>query len=44
VVDTTAGKKVADIRIEGDALEAMALDVFRPRLYVNNPARTQVTV
>jgi len=44
VVDTTAGKKVADIRIAGDTLEAMALDVFRPRLYVNNPARTQVTV
>ena len=44
VVDTTAGKKVADIRIEGDTLEAMALDVFRPRLYVNNPARNQVAV
>jgi hypothetical protein len=44
VVDTTAGKKIADIRIEGDTLEAMALDAFRPRLYVNNPARNQVAV
>ncbi len=44
VVDTTAGKKVTDIRIEGDTLEAMALDLFRPRLYVNNTARNQVAV
>ncbi len=44
VVDTTAGRKVADIRVEGETLEAMALDVFRPRLYVNNRARNQVVV
>jgi len=44
VIDTTAGKKLADIRIDGETLEAMALDVFRPRLYINNRARNQVTV
>jgi hypothetical protein len=44
VIDTTAGKKLADIRIDGETLEAMALDTFRPRLYVNNRARNQVTV
>jgi DNA-binding beta-propeller fold protein YncE len=44
VVDTTSGKKTADIRIEGRTLEAMALDVFRPRLYLNNRARNRVTV
>ncbi len=44
VVDTTAGRKVADIRVEGETLEAMALDVFRPRLYANNRARNQVVV
>jgi hypothetical protein len=44
VIDTTAAKKVAEIRIDGQTLEAMALDVFRPRLYVNNAARRQVTV
>ncbi len=44
VIDTTAGKKLADIRIDGETLEAMALDAFRPRLYVNNRARNQVTV
>jgi hypothetical protein len=43
-IDTTTGKKVTEIRIEGDTLEAMALDAFRPRLYVNNPAKGQVTV
>jgi len=44
VIDTAAGKKLSDIRIDGETLEAMALDAFRPRLYVNNPARGQVTV
>lgn len=44
VVDTNEGKKAADIRVEGDTLEAMALDVFRPRMYVNNRAKNQITV
>jgi hypothetical protein len=44
VVDTTAQKKIAEIRIEGETLEAMALDIFRPRMYVNNRAKNQVTV
>jgi hypothetical protein len=35
---------VAEIRIEGETLEAMALDVWRPRLYVNNRAKNQVVV
>ena len=44
VIDTTAAKKVADIRIEGETLEMMALDIWRPRMYVNNKAKGQVTV
>lgn len=44
VIDTTAAKKLAEIRIPGETLEAMALDAFRPRLYVNNRARNQVEV
>ena len=44
VIDTTESKKVGDIRIEGDTLEAMALDVFRPRMYVNNRAANRVVV
>jgi len=44
VVDTTAGKKVADIKIDGETLEAMALESSSPRLYVNNKAKNQVDV
>lgn len=44
VVDTTAFKKVADIRLEGDTLEAMAVDIWRPRMYVNNPAQNSIAV
>jgi DNA-binding beta-propeller fold protein YncE len=44
IVDTTACKKVADLSIDGDTLEAMALDHFRPRLYVNNKAKNRITV
>ncbi len=44
VVDTTGRKKLADIKIDGDTLEAMALDTFRPRMYVNDKAKNQVVV
>jgi DNA-binding beta-propeller fold protein YncE len=44
VVDTTAGKKIADIRVESDTLEAMAVDIWRPRLYVNSSAQNSVVV
>jgi DNA-binding beta-propeller fold protein YncE len=44
VVDTTANAKIADIRVESDTLEAMALDIWRPRMYVNNNAQNKVTV
>jgi DNA-binding beta-propeller fold protein YncE len=44
VVDTTAGKKLADIKIDGDTLEAMSLESSNPRLYVNNKAKNQVDV
>jgi DNA-binding beta-propeller fold protein YncE len=44
VVDTTTGKKVADIRIDGETLEAMALAQGSPRLYVNNPAKNEVDI
>ena len=44
VVDTTAGKKLADIKIDGDTLEAMSLESSTPRLYVNNKAKNQVDV
>jgi DNA-binding beta-propeller fold protein YncE len=44
VVDTTAGKKVADIKVDGDTLEAMALETSSPKIYVNNKAKNQVEV
>jgi len=44
IIDTTAGTKVADIKIDGDTLEAMALEKSGPRLYVNNKAKNQVDV
>src|SRR5690349_14315311 len=44
VVDTTSGKKLADIKIDGDTLEAMALEKSSPKIYVNNKAKNQVDV
>ena len=44
VVDTTEGKKIEDIKIDGETLEAMALENSTPRLYVNNKAKNQVDV
>lgn len=44
VVDTTAGKKLADIKIDGETLEAMALESGSSRIYVNNRAKSRVDV
>src|SRR6202047_4378374 len=44
VIDTTAGKKLADLKIDGETLEAMALEKSSPKLYVNNRDKSQVDV
>ena len=44
IVDTTAGKKVADIKVDGDTLEAMVLDKGSSRIFLNNKAKSQVDV
>lgn len=44
VVDTTSGTKVADIKIDGDTLEAMALEKSGNKLYLDNPAKNTVDV
>src|SRR6266481_5673058 len=44
VVDTTAGTKLADLKIDGDTLEAMVLEKSTPKMYVNNRAKNQVSV
>jgi DNA-binding beta-propeller fold protein YncE len=42
VVDTDRDTKVADVKIDGDTLEAMALEKSTDKMYVNNPAKNQV--
>ncbi|MGH9866186.1 MAG: YncE family protein, partial [Candidatus Acidiferrales bacterium] len=44
VVDTSTGEKIADTQIDGDTLEAMALEKSSPRIYVNNRAKNEVSV
>lgn len=44
VIDTTHNAKVADIKVEGDTLEAIALDPASSTMYVNNAARNEITV
>jgi DNA-binding beta-propeller fold protein YncE len=43
-VNTTTDKKVADIKIDGETLEAMALAHSSPLLYINNPSKNLVDV
>jgi hypothetical protein len=43
-IDTTAGTKLHDLHVGGDTIEAMALDNYRPRIYVNDKATNQVGV
>lgn len=43
-VDTTTNAKLTDIRIDGDTLEAMALDNYRPHVYLNDKATNQIVV
>ena len=42
VVDTTAATKLADIKMDGDTLEAMALEKSGDRLFLNNPAKKKL--
>src|SRR5258708_18469313 len=44
VVDTTAGAKMSDLKIDGDTLEAMAWEKSTPQKYLNNPTKNQVSV
>jgi DNA-binding beta-propeller fold protein YncE len=44
IIDTTAAKKVADIRIETDSVEALALEKSGPRLFVNMTGLNSVGV
>ena len=44
VIDTAAEKKVADISLPGETFEAMYIDIWRPRLYLNNASGNSVVV
>jgi DNA-binding beta-propeller fold protein YncE len=44
VIDTTSGSKLADIKVTGIELEAMAIEDSGPRLFVNNRDKNQVDV
>jgi outer membrane protein assembly factor BamB len=44
IVDTTEGKKVGDIKVDGETIEAMALETSSLKLYVNNKTKNQVEV
>lgn len=44
VVNTASDSKVADIQIDGDTLEALAIARHSPLLYQNNPSMSQIDV
>ncbi len=44
VVDSTAGKKLTDIKVDGDTLEVMSLESSSPKLYLNNRAKNEIEV
>ena len=41
VVDSTAGQKLTDIKVDGDTLEVMSLESSSPRLFLNNRAKNE---
>jgi len=44
IIDTTHEVKVADVKIDGDTLEAMALERSGDRMYVNDAAKNEIVV
>lgn len=44
VIDTTSAKKIADIKVDSDRVEAMAIEKTGPRLFVNLYSKSAVAV
>jgi len=44
VIDTTSGEHLADIKVPGIELEAMAIETSGPRLFVNNRDKNQIDI
>jgi DNA-binding beta-propeller fold protein YncE len=42
IVDTTLGETIEEIKVEGDTLEALALEKSNSKMYVDNRAKNQV--
>jgi hypothetical protein len=44
VIDTTNNTRQTEMKIDGDTLEAMALDNYRPHIYLNDKATNHIVV
>jgi DNA-binding beta-propeller fold protein YncE len=44
IINTTSGEKIGEIKVDGDALECMALEKSSSKMYVNNKAKNRVDV
>jgi WD40 repeat protein len=44
VVDTTAGDKLADIKVEGDVIEDLKLETSGPKMYLGNKTKNEINV
>jgi DNA-binding beta-propeller fold protein YncE len=44
IIDTTSGKKLADIKIDSDSVEALAIEKSGPRMFVNITGKDAVGV
>jgi DNA-binding beta-propeller fold protein YncE len=44
IIDTTAAKKIGDIKVDAEGVEALALEKSRPRMYANLESNSAVAV
>jgi DNA-binding beta-propeller fold protein YncE len=44
IIDTTNNTRKTEIKVDGDTLEAMTLDNYRPHIYLNDKTTNQVVV
>jgi DNA-binding beta-propeller fold protein YncE len=44
IIDTTAGKKIGDIKVDAESVEALALEKSGPRMYANLESNNAVAV
>jgi DNA-binding beta-propeller fold protein YncE len=44
IIDTTSGEKLDEMKIDGNALDAMVIEASSPKLYLDNVGKNQVDV